>query len=354
MRKIVKITLAAVVYYSGLLRLATAVRRAVSGRPDLLILMYHRVIDGSDPLSAYAQSGLTVSPEVFDRQMAFLKCEYHPTALSHVVERLRSEEPLPPKAVVVTFDDGWRDNYLHAYPILKKHSIPATIFLSTDFIESGKIPWFLKVGIILSADAFSFERISDVFEKVKAEHPDSRSAQLLDREVAYAMGGSTDRLMELLKSLEPEMTDRLINEMASACGVSLDQWSERKWMIDWNEAALMNQDIIDFGSHGCSHRILTQLTSSEAAHELSESARLIRERLGTPLNLLAYPNGDYNDEIRRLAVEAGYRAAVATRSSSGESGLDLFGLGRVGVHESMSVGLSGRFSKALFAFGIHR
>jgi peptidoglycan/xylan/chitin deacetylase (PgdA/CDA1 family) len=354
MKRIIKITLAAVVYYSGLLRLATAVRRVASGRPDLLILMYHRVIDGSDPLSAYTQSGLTVSPEVFDRQMAFLKCEYHPMPLSHVVERLRSEEPLPPRAIVVTFDDGWRDNYLHAYPILKKHSIPATIFLSTDFIESGKMPWFLKVGIILRADGFSCERISDVLEKVKSEHPDSPSARLLDRKVAYAMDGSTDRAMERLKSLEPEITDHLINEMANACGVSLEQWSERKWMIDWNEAALMNQDIIDFGSHGCSHRILTQLTSSEAAHELSESARLIQEKLGAPANLLAYPNGDYNDEIRRLAVEAGYHAAVATRSSGERSRFDLFGLSRVGVHESMSVGLSGRFSKALFAFGIHR
>lgn len=94
------------------------------------ILMYHRV-DKEEAL----KSKLAVSPQVFQKQMSFLaRNKYNVIALGQLSSLIKAKSKIPQNTVVITFDDGYEDNYLQAYPILKKYNLPATIFIIVDFI----------------------------------------------------------------------------------------------------------------------------------------------------------------------------------------------------------------------------
>jgi peptidoglycan/xylan/chitin deacetylase (PgdA/CDA1 family) len=99
-----------------------------------LIICYHCVKDEGDSYLRPTRIG------DFENQMRYLSMRYHPIALERMAQFLQNGTPLPPKAIAVTFDDGYRDNYENAYPILKRYNIPATVFLATDFIGTGRIP----------------------------------------------------------------------------------------------------------------------------------------------------------------------------------------------------------------------
>ncbi len=106
---------------------------------DLRILAYHRVMPLPDPATFdFDLELISTSPERFRVQMQRLKQHFRPLRLTDVVAALNAGDALPPDAVVVTFDDGYDDNYRIAYPILRELGIPATFFVSTGHIDSGK------------------------------------------------------------------------------------------------------------------------------------------------------------------------------------------------------------------------
>lgn len=143
-KKMIKLILAGLFYYSGLLCLFAFLKRIFLPYGDLVILMYHCILDSANKEKGYFQPGLIVSQQVFDRQMSYLARNHNLLSLEQLIEIFKNNKPIPKRTVVITFDDGWGDNYLYAYPILKKHRVPATIFLSTDFVDTHKMFWFYK------------------------------------------------------------------------------------------------------------------------------------------------------------------------------------------------------------------
>jgi peptidoglycan/xylan/chitin deacetylase (PgdA/CDA1 family) len=120
--------------------------------------------------------------------------------------------------------------------------------------------------------------------------------------------------------------------------------------LSWEEVQACDGSLIEFGSHGRSHQILTRMAIDEARDELLTSRQLIEERLGRKVVSFAYPNGDYSGEIKRLARQAGYEYALAIHPSREETAArDIFALPRRGVHEGVCRGAGGGFSPALFA-----
>ncbi|MBL7157119.1 MAG: polysaccharide deacetylase family protein [Candidatus Omnitrophica bacterium] len=103
-----------------------------------VIIMYHSVGDETSTLDGYGQK-LNVSPETFAKQMKFLKMrDYNVIPLAEFIERIREDEEIPPGTIAITFDDGLKNNFLHAYPVLKKYNFPATIFVTTQFVGKKK------------------------------------------------------------------------------------------------------------------------------------------------------------------------------------------------------------------------
>ncbi|MEP6408556.1 MAG: polysaccharide deacetylase family protein, partial [Marinobacter sp.] len=114
-------------------------RVRLSKKSTLLILTYHRILPADAPERSAEQPGMVTSPQALENHIRFArKLGAEPIHLSDWLDRNRQGKPLPRLAVAFTFDDGWQDNYQHAYPTLKAHNAPATIFLVTRMIDTGK------------------------------------------------------------------------------------------------------------------------------------------------------------------------------------------------------------------------
>ena len=134
---------AATANYTRFLDAYAFLRRRLT-KSQVAILLYHRVCPKKDNWSLGP-----LSPQSFETQMEYFCRSYEILPLEKLVQSMQSGRPLPEKAVVITFDDGWRDNYVYAYPTLKKYHVPATIFLVTGHIGTGKLFWCDEVRYIL-------------------------------------------------------------------------------------------------------------------------------------------------------------------------------------------------------------
>jgi peptidoglycan/xylan/chitin deacetylase (PgdA/CDA1 family) len=354
LKRLIKYTVAVFLYYSGLLAFLDRLQPRRALHPDMRILMYHRVLPISDRQYRYTQPGLACTPEIFGRQMQFLSERYNLISAAALVELLRNNQPIPPGTVIVTFDDGWRDNYVHAFPILQQYRVPATIFLATDFIETDRLFWFLKAGLLLSEGDLSVEKIDRVFSTMADAHPQHVNELSAGLHLLGTESWNQDAFMEWLKQFEPDLIEEIINSLAEAAGIAWADWSAESWILSWNEIREMDRDIVEFGSHGCSHGILTRLRQDQVKRELAESKRKLEQELGHEITVFAYPNGDYNASVERMVKEAGYHGAIIVGSGDPQSNVDLFALPRSGAHDGMSIGPLGGFSKALFAFELRR
>jgi peptidoglycan/xylan/chitin deacetylase (PgdA/CDA1 family) len=262
---------------------------------NLHILVYHRVNDDGDLLFP------AVPTAQFARQMEYLSAHCFPCSLEEAVERLARND-LPDKAVVVTFDDGYRDNYVHAFSILQRYGIPATIFLATGAIGSGKMIWHDRVfRAFRKTKVAALEGLPGIENK-----PPVRTLE--ERRVAQA------RVLQLLWELTDEERIDRIDRLEERLAIE-DKETSAGLMLEWNEVLAMAQNGISFGSHTISHPILSNLPVHRLREEIEESKKVIESRIKRSVTGFAYPVGrkqDFNDRVKAIVREAGYQCAVTT------------------------------------------
>ena len=230
--------------------------------------------------------------------------------------------------------------------------MPATIFLTTDYIGSNRTFWFHKIGLALATGQLTEHEVrAIVYSQCVADNEDvpeyvNGSILAIDGSIA------ADRLLESLKSLPGNTLDR-IGDVLIARLLHRPPSADRRWILSWDEVNAMSGELIEFGSHGCSHQIAVRLKPEKWEQELRDSRKLMTEKIGRPIDLLAYPNGNFNKVVARLAETAGYKGAVTTAYIPDDNSINrLYALRRIGIHEGMSTDAGGRFSPSLFAFGI--
>jgi peptidoglycan/xylan/chitin deacetylase (PgdA/CDA1 family) len=278
---------------------------------NVQILVYHRVNDDHDRYF----SGMPL--KVFRKQMEYLADNFNVCSLEEAVERMTRKD-IPDNTVVITFDDGYRDNYLSAFPILKELSIPATIFLATDAIGSQRILWHDRVF-----SAFRRTRVAvlDGFGNYSQRYPLSTVEEKL-----FAQGA----FLKFLWSLDDHEKTFWIDFLVEKLEVT-DRKEMPGLMLSWEEVKIMHESGISFGSHTVTHPILSKLSVDRARQEIQESKTVIEQKLRTPIRTFAYPNGrkdDFNESIKNLLKDAGYACALTTKFGTNESDEDLFELRR--------------------------
>jgi peptidoglycan/xylan/chitin deacetylase (PgdA/CDA1 family) len=285
--------LAQVICRTGITALA---RYWNAGQSDgLRILAYHRVLDRL-PSEDYKfdRELISATTEEFEWQIAHIKRYYQPITFGELERRLRKGENLE-NAVIVTFDDGFDDNYYKVYPILKKYDVPATIFISTDYIGGFAPFWF--EWLIYMGNQLNLEKIAALAEIDWDEHwsaPEARCAIL--RNVKKMK--NQDRLILL------DQLDELLGENVSRVGYA------ESHPMNWDHVREMSDNGIEFGSHTKSHPILSSLTKEQKIEELVGSKAIIERETGQQCIAIAYPVGgrdQYDDETIQEAIKAGYR-----------------------------------------------
>jgi peptidoglycan/xylan/chitin deacetylase (PgdA/CDA1 family) len=296
-------------YYSGVTLALNAVTRARG--QQFLILTYHRVNDEANPLSIEA-----IPVSVFERQMRYLAMHCRVVLLEELLICLYDRRPVPGNAVAVTFDDGYRDNYTHAFPILRRYGLPATVFLATGCIDTGELLWFDKV--LYSFRATRRESVYMLGKEWALTGPQAR------REAAISF-------LEHLKTLPMEERDAQIDQLRDELEVQAFAGAA-DIMLTWSQVKEMHRQGIAFGSHTVTHPILSKVPLERAKWEIVESKQTLENVLQTEVNTFAYPNGkpeDYSPAIVDLVREAGYKGAVTTVLHGNLSDDDPFQLRRI-------------------------
>lgn len=287
---------------SGMLRSMRALRRPVR---RVLILAYHRIV----PLVAsedfpFDLELISATPEEFDWQVAFLVRHFNVVPLSQVAESLPNLALLPRDPVVLTFDDGFADNYEFALPVLRRHGVSATIFLSTDFIGATAPIWYELVAFLLLRAAVGTlpAPIGDELLPTTAD-VSSRRADLL-------------HVLSVLKLCSEDERVAYLARMRMAAGPELLMQAENGMSLamTWDQAREMSLLGVDFGSHTVTHPILTRVSEVQLERELRESKLRIEAELGRPIETIAYPVGGataFDARVCRAVADAGYAAAVS-------------------------------------------
>jgi peptidoglycan/xylan/chitin deacetylase (PgdA/CDA1 family) len=315
------------------LRQAAALAYYVADSPPeylkgkVVLLMYHRVLTEKDLERYYVQPGMYVRNDVFEQQMSYLRNNFRILPLSYLVDMWKDGVwDDSQRYCVITFDDGWLDNYRHAYPILLKYNIPATIFLPTSLIDTNHWFWPDSLGYIVRK-CFSCpeeKSISLLYEK----WPWMKSNKVKN------IDDKIDSIIESVKAWPDEEINRLIENITDMTDVT---FPDERMLLNWQEVEEMSKSNISFGSHSASHAILTKLSIEKVRIEMQASLKTLREKNINHLPIFCYPNGNYTEEIAELAKSAGYSAAVTTRFGVENSAPQkMFELKRIGIHNDIS------------------
>lgn len=266
---------------------------AMWGRNRLTVLAYHRIRNPAGfPFFAPV---ISATPSGFRRQMDIVADKFNPISLADLHSWLDGKSQLPPRAALITFDDGYRDNLEFALPILQERGLPAVVFLATDYIDRDR-PFFW--------DAAAF-----CFRNTDLSHADLPIMGIRSWTSSSSM---SMEWIEAVKRVPAGQKEEAVEQLGEALGVRMPHDAYAGELLTWDEVRAMTDRGVSFGSHTLTHPILTQLPPDQALRELTESRRRIQDELEVPVRSLAYPNGtpaDFSSAIEALAQEAGYAAA---------------------------------------------
>jgi peptidoglycan/xylan/chitin deacetylase (PgdA/CDA1 family) len=241
---------------------------------------------------------------------------------------------------VISFDDGWQDNYEHAFPLLKKYQLPACIFLATDYISSREQFWSDRVLQLLTC---IYDQEAEPLCKMSSPRlRDSGICDILEN-TKMSHGQKIDAVIERLKGYRVEYIQDIIEELESLIEGQDENIKIQSQMLTWNQIREMKKYGIDFGSHSKSHAILTTLTAEEVGREMMESKHAIEKQLNKSIEGFCFPNGNYNKAIMNMLISHGYKYACTTDRGQVKKGDCPLALKRIGIHNDVS------YSTALFA-----
>lgn len=320
--------LAAAVARSGLLPFLAGCRRRL--RADLRILAYHRVVERIDAgRFLFDPELLSADAANFRAQMLHVKRHYTALRLGEAMALLDAGKPLPSGALVVTFDDGYDDNYRVAFPILRELGLPATFFVSTGYIDSGlpyHYDWFVHVLSAATVPAIDLPELGHVAPLPAGLRARQRLAQ---------------GLISRLKSLDDDAQIRVIDRLGQACGMPRTGPVADCRPMTWDQLREMDQGGMEIGSHGVGHRMLAKLDDAGLEAEIVGSRDAIGRALGAPARVISYPVGGadaWDGRVVAAARAAGYVAGCSYLAGSNDPGrMDHYGLRRIPVERTTSL-----------------
>lgn len=255
--------------------------------PNLLtVLNYHRINDTVREDFDTFHPNVSATSSGFATQMDHVARKYNVISGTDLATFIKGRHQLPAHAAIITFDDGYYDNYANAYPILKSRNLPAIIFLATDFIGSHK-PFFWD----LTAYCFFHTK------KEQAQFPLLGAQRWADRPTR---GVVMQRLIEALKKVTDMEKQKIIEKLPQILGVDVPDDAFKNLMMSWSNAKELSENGIELGAHTASHPILTRISLDKTSKELLNSKGRIEAEIGKRVVSFAYPNGqtsDFNNEV---------------------------------------------------------
>jgi peptidoglycan/xylan/chitin deacetylase (PgdA/CDA1 family) len=313
--------------------------RALTGWPrwGLTVLLYHRVLDLAN-LGELDPDLVDATPAAFEEQMAIMSRHLTPVTLDEVLDAAGPHgRPLPANAVLVTFDDGYKDNLEVAVPILKSHGIRAAFFIATGYVTERRLFWWERIRLVVSR-----ARASELAMTYPAPFVMPLDSNRQRRQAIR-------HLRRIVKDHYNLDLERLLTELSSAAGVPWtaedDKHQAEASILTWDGVRAIRDAGMDVASHTRSHRVLQTLPPEALAHELGASKTDLEAQLGLPVRALAYPVGlrigpfpAVREAVRRAGYELGFAVEPGLNSvTNGDAGAPhLFDIKRIPVDRTWS------------------
>jgi peptidoglycan/xylan/chitin deacetylase (PgdA/CDA1 family) len=295
---------------------------------EIRVLAYHRVLADSQWQDfAFDPDLVSASASAFREQMAFVRTRMQPLRFAELLGYLDRGEALPPNAVIVTFDDGYDDNYRVAFPILRELGVPATFFVSTGHIDNG-LPyvydWLVHMICQTRATRLELPELD-----LHIDLPDALAAR---RKIAADV-------LDRIKWLDDAIQHAVVAHLEQAWSMPRTPHPDSRPM-SWAQLREMQAGGMEIGSHGTFHRMLALLPRAQMHEEIETSRTAIARELGAAPQVLSYPVGGpnaYDDEVIATAQRAGFRIGCTYICGSNRWPLDhAFTLRRLPVERDMS------------------
>ena len=295
---------------------------------SLVVLMYHRVLPKDSPARQNEQPGMYVSPETLDLHLTELKRHFELIHLDDWLHRAKEGKPLPRLACALTFDDGWRDNYDFALPVLVKHHAPATIFLVSSYIGATQQFWqnrLIKLVLQECALPGSVPFPPELRALIQPLLDKSFRACIRAEEIAPVVW----------RALKFE--ERKIRAFIEVSEAGQQQNSEERDMLDRGEITKMaSTGLIRFGAHSATHFRLDSSASEEILQsEIVNSRAPLQEICGQPIEIFCYPNGITCAPAVDL-TSCYYLGAVSTATGWCSPNFNPYQIPRVRIHEDIT------------------
>jgi peptidoglycan/xylan/chitin deacetylase (PgdA/CDA1 family) len=298
--------------------------------PWLTVLTYHRV--GRPEGHRFDSGVIDVSPETFEHQLAIVARYFQAVTTRELRDYFRGA-PLPRNPALITFDDGYRDNFEIALPLLLKHGLRATFFVASSFIEERRLFWWDRIAFVVK---------SSKRERLALTYPYPIELRLEDRAEAQA------QLLALVKSHRRLDLPRFLDELDRAAGVAFSQEQERQMadreLMTWTEVRALRLADMDVQSHTRHHRVLQTLAPEELDEELGGGRADVESALDANVAAVSYPVGGPiadHPEIRQSVERAGFELGFSNATGVSLLGpsLDPLDICRLGMDYSLSESL---------------
>jgi peptidoglycan/xylan/chitin deacetylase (PgdA/CDA1 family) len=278
---------------------AATLLHQVAGADHLTVLAYHRIIDLHEPDFDAFEPNVSASPEMFQAQMAFVEQHYTVISLQQLQAYVTRGVPLPPYPLLITFDDGYLDNYQNALPVLKCFGFPAVIFLMTHRMTHINLPpWWDEAAYYLHHTPKSWADLPLIGHTSLS----GTSAQRIEVRKCF---------VQALKSLPLDGRRMILDQLPDLLDVPPHP-QDRPMFVSWEQVNELVSAGIACQAHTVNHPILTEISLDEVRQELQQSRDMIEAHTSQTVYAFAYPNGqpqDYNQQIITILAETGYQIA---------------------------------------------
>lgn len=306
-------------YYLGLCYILKFINRK-----KIRVLMYHGVDDwqtdfiSDDPASV-------ISVKNFEKQIKYLSKSYNVISIRDLITYMKKKTPFQSNSVVITFDDGLKNNFDNAFPILQKYNAKATIFLMTDYIDTLKIHWSNKFYYFINKAG-----LGKFVKEFKEEFSTySNSIEKIGRK------NITEYVVFILKyKVDDNIRKKFIQDLYHKFGIKINKDEIKDLYLSWKEIRKMADAGISFGSHTSTHPVLSILDYRKAEKEIAGSKKDIEARLNKKINLFAYPYGNessFSSDTKKILNSYNILCAVSTVEGLNNLNSDLYELKRISI-----------------------
>jgi len=277
---------------------AAEIMHRIRGYQYASVLCYHSITHDDEIIDDFC----FVSESEFDEQIKYLSDHFEVIHLSHLSKyrNMKLSKPL----AIVTFDDGFYNNYEIAFPILKKYNVPASIFITTSLIDSNDTVWFCHlINALQQTKITQFTWLNDVYD-ISSEG---------------SLGQVSSRIQSKIKEKHPAVLNKMLEDLFVILGYKKEAFFDKKssfaMLTTGNIKEMKNSKLVEFGAHTHNHYILSKLTTDESEAEIYNSIKLINSWVEENTKIFSYPNGriqDYTDAHKKALRNKDIEYAVST------------------------------------------